>query len=303
MSCQTPAWRQSSTALLRSHEPHNLFSAALAHPNLHQAAVLVLKDAAAPSSITCILTKQQVVNGMLLYMKQHGQKASSISLEGSSTANSVTLRELPVPHRNLQRLSSLNLSRLSLHLSSSRSDDPGAEAAVGVLGGGVPLKQLKLDTCWLRDGLNGLTAALPRLHKLERLSLVNTIPYYSFRLSSAKWRFFDVPQRSPMLQHLTFLEIEGVGFPGGQDLQGLTGLQDLRLVSTPSQNPFDYDRMVDTIHASTLAGMHHLTRLQVNIQGPLKLGSSGFDAGALQRKTLLQHLHVSVRDTSWCECA
>lgn len=158
---------------------------------------------------------------------------------------------------------------------------------------------------------------------MEHLSLVNNRPTYGRDVYASSeyptertdpWDFLGLPalawglpalpawpgQRSFKyfkLRHLTYLEIEGVGFPGGQDscLQGLTGLQDLRLVSCPSQDRWG-NRVIDSIHASTLSGLQHLTRLQVDIQGPLKLGSGRFDARALQGKTLLQHLQVSVRN-------
>ena len=141
-----------------TEEPRSLFSAALAHPRLHQAAVLALKDTA-PSSIRVELCQRQDVKGMLLYMEQHGQNASSISLQGSSTANTVTLKELP--HSKLQGLSRLELSRMSLQLSNPRScryhwhsDATGLADAMGVLGGDVPLKQLKLASCTFLDDID-----------------------------------------------------------------------------------------------------------------------------------------------------
>jgi hypothetical protein len=205
-----------------------------------------LKDAA-PRSIRAVLQQQQDVKGILLYLEQHGQKASSISLDGSSTANTVTLKKLP--HCKLQGLTSLNLSRLSLQLSHPRScryqgssEATAFEDAVGVLAGDVPLKRLKLDYCTLLDGMDGLAAALSLLPKLEHLSLVNNTCTYRLYASSEypiersdPWDFWGLGPRSFRnfrLEHLTYLEIEGVGFPGdkGSCLQGLTGLQGLSAV-------------------------------------------------------------------------
>jgi hypothetical protein len=208
--------------------------------------------------------EQQQIDSVLLYLTHHGQHIDSIDLDGLH--NSAFLEQLP--HRKLQGLSSLICNRMRLLV----------QPWVGFQhesGGMAPLKKLQLDHCTLHGRQEGLAEALSLLPELQHLSFVGNS--------------FDGPgfapfpcSALPLLQEVTYLELACcvVLDPDGlHHLQVLTRLQDLRLVRL----------CVDTIQASMLSGLHHLTRLHVG-EG---IGSTSvFEPDALAGKTQLQHLEV-----------
>ena len=263
-------------AVLRccADDPRSLFSAARAHSRLHQAAVL------AASSISVVLTQQQQADSVLLYVTNHGQHVSSISLSrmppaddsAEDTGPTISLRELP---QSLHRLNTLHIRGLHVQL------QPG-DGFAGVLHAWMPLKQLQLDTCDLLDGKEGLAAALPLLPSLQHLSIGDTdgqaksIPFPSGILQ--------------VLQQLTYLELAACTLQDPDSLQPecmhvLTRLQDLRL---------DLWGAV-SVSASTLSGARQLTRLQ--LRGSMNAGMCcAFWAAVLAGRTQLRHLALQQCD-------
>jgi hypothetical protein len=153
-----------------TEEPRSRFSAALAHSKLHQAAVLALKDAA-PSSIEAVLDKQQEVKGMLLYMEQHGQNASSISLE-----------RLHYRAQVLSPLSELNgLREISLCPST------GMRSAQG-LGDACQLTGLRRLTLWTDSEASDVFRQLTQLKQLTWLEFGTRIRgNTSYPTTGAEW--------------------------------------------------------------------------------------------------------------------
>lgn len=173
-------------------DPHSLFSAARAHPTLHQASFLVLK------SINWRVSNQQQLERIRYYLCKRGQHVNNIILSGPHGEHTLTIRQFP-PNLKLQ---TLNLKQLRLQL------QPGV-ASQGVLRRAVApaLKQLCLERCMLLDGDEGLAAALVQLTGLEHLSLVN--------VSLSAWdQAWDAVQLHAGvvqgLQALTYLELAGV---------------------------------------------------------------------------------------------
>jgi hypothetical protein len=220
------------------HDPRSLFSAARAHSTLHHTAALAASSMEAQTS-------QRQVDSVLDYLTNHGQHIDSINLEGNGLPD---LQQLP--HSSLLRLSRLQFSWFRLQL------QPG-NGSHGLLGAGLPLKQLRLYKCRLSDGVVGLSAALALLPDMQHLSLSWNLDcsgdgdYISY-LSSA---LVLSPQ-------LTYLELTGgPAGPGGLQslqeltgLQGLTRLQDLLLDSLGAQ----------IIQASTLSGLQQVARLKLH---------------------------------------
>jgi hypothetical protein len=258
-------------AVLRccAEDPRSLFSAARAHSRLHQAAVL------AASSISVVLAQQQQADSVLLYLTNHGQQVSSISLSlmppaddsVDDTGPTISLLELP---QILQRLDTLQVRGLHVQL------QPG-DGFAGVLHAGMPLKQLQFDTCRLLDGEEGLAGALPLLPSLQHLCIGDTygqaksIPFPSSVLQE--------------LQQLTYLELAAckVQDPDSiQHMQALTRLQDLRLGLWSSVS----------IGASMLAASPQLTRLQLRGSPDVEM-CCRFEAAVLAGRTQLQHLALA----------
>ena len=260
-------------AVLRccADDPRSLFSAARAHSRLHQAAVL------ATSSISAVLKHQQQADSVLLYVTNHAQHVSSISLSlippaddsayDYDTSPTISLRELP---QSLHRLEALSVRGLHVQLQP-------AEGFVGVLHAGMPLKELQLDTCQLLDGEEGLAAALPLLPGLQHLSMADSdvdtaqcisVPF----LSSVLWE----------LQQLTYLELAACRLQDPdsiQHMQALTRLQDLRL---------DLWSAV-SVDASMLSASPQLTSLQLHGSQDEDM-CCRFEAAVLAGRTQLQYL-------------
>lgn len=131
----------------------SLFSAARAHPRLHQAAVLAL------SSITVDRVRQQQVDGLLQYLTMYGQHLNNVTV-ASDVVHLVTLRQLPP---NLQP-NSLDLTNFQLQL------QPGG-GAEGLVRPGLPLKRLRLFFNTLLDGAEGLAAALSAQPGLQHIAM------------------------------------------------------------------------------------------------------------------------------------
>jgi hypothetical protein len=255
-------------AVLRccAEDPRSLFNAARAHSRLHHLVQI------AASNISAVVPQQQQADNVLQYLAAYGQHIRSIGLASGhhkffDDPRSVKLHQLP--YSQLQELTGLKLEGLSVQL------QPGW-GFQGVLGVAVStcLRKLQLHSCTLRDGEEGLVAALALLPKLEHLSLVG--------ISSLKGVSFpsNVLQT---LQHLTYLETTS-GWLQDEDgiwpLQRLTRLQDLRLNCLG----------LCTIQASMLSGMARLTRLTVG-------GGCGWGAvvepGVLAGKPQLRHLELT----------
>ena len=257
-------------AVLRccADDPRSLFSAARAHSRLHQAAVL------AANSISVVLTQQQQADSVLLYLTNHGQQVSSISLSlippaddsAYDTGLTISLRELP---ESLHRLDTLLVRGLHVQL------QPG-DGFAGVLHAEMPLKQLQLDTCELIDREAGLAAALPLLPTLQHLSIADSDGHTA--------KYISVPFPSSVLQELqqlTYLELAACRLQDPdsvQHMQALTCLQDLRLDLLSAVN----------VTASTLSGAQQLTRLQLRGSEDARR-CCRFEGAVLAGRTLLLH--------------
>jgi hypothetical protein len=257
-------------AVLRccADDARSLFIVAQAHSKLRQAVAMTLRD------ISAVLKQYQHVISLQRYCTNHGQHIDSIDLQLGFDEQlvyqhePVTLNQLP--HSKLQGLTSLKFSMLHLHL------QPGAQGLLvfqGVIEAGIPLQQLHLDRCTLLDGEEGLAAALLLLPKLQHLSFTR-----NYSSTGADLRFPSSVLQA--LSQLTYLEIEHNPLQDPADLQqlqGLTRLQDLRLILGALN-----------IQASVLSGLQSLTRLQLH--GDCQYGE--LQPGALEGMTQLQHLEV-----------
>jgi hypothetical protein len=262
-----------------AEEQRSLLSAARAHSRLHKAAAVAL------SSVNANVRQQQQLDSVLLYLDRHGSHVNSLKLSQPLTMRwgrpfRFTLRHLP----STLQLQSLELSGWDLQLLSDNGSEGVLAAAVAA--GAPPLKQLQLDCCELLDGAEGLAAALLQLPALEHLCIFcNCIydcicdcdcNYYCNATATASFATGVLQQ----LQQLTYLELAGDCLQGpdeaSPDLQPLTALArlvDLRL------------RLEDTISASMLSSVCHLTRLVMD--------KGGFEPGALAGKPKLQHLELT----------
>jgi hypothetical protein len=249
-------------------DPVSLFSAARAHSRLHQAAVVAL------SSITVDVKQQQHVDRVLLYLEQHGRHVSSVHLQIQpfefQLYHKFTLRQLPA---NLQ-LTSLQLDCMLLQLQQGGGFQ-------GVLRPGLPLKQLRLQSCALLDDDQGLAAAwqaLLLLTGLEDLTISCHIHRGEVPFSTAEKLIAFPTSVLAKLQQLTCLVLSIKGTfqgpddtaPALQPLQGLTRLAALKLDCWESYS----------VTANMLSCQ--LTRLE--------LEASALQPDALAGKTQLQHL-------------
>ena len=254
-------------AVLRccADDNRSLFSAARAHSRLHQATVLAV------SSINATVLEQEQARSILEYLSNHGQHVDSIDLKGEGDRLWETVRLRQLPHNNLQKLSSLKISRWRLQLQPRRKHQ-------GVLWGGAPLTQLRLDNCLLLDKEpvgERLAAALSLLPDLQHLCFA--------RIWRSDMRGLCFPSSVlQQLQQLTYLELARNQLQNTDDmqhLQALPRLQDLRLGGVTNS----------TIRASWLSNLQHLTQLKVRGH------RFDFEPGALAGKTQLQHLDVQLQ--------
>jgi hypothetical protein len=220
--------------------------------------------------MSVLLQQQQQADSVVLYLTNHGQHVSSISISLMPSGDTISLRQLPL---NLRRLETLQVRGLHVQL------QPG-DGFPGVLHAGMPLKQLQFDTCRLLDGEEGLAAALLLLPSLQHLTIETPPPrdsVHSVRFPS------NVAQ---LLPQLTYLNLIGCArFQDCDSLQGLTGLQDLRLRLQPA----------GTVRASALSSSAQLTHLEVLGQVAANmLSSSCFEAALLAGRTQLQHLELKL---------
>jgi hypothetical protein len=253
-------------------DPRSLFSAARAHSRLQQAAAVA---ASSIKAVRAVVTEQQQADSVLLYLAHHGQHVDSISIEKPQGIKGwVRITELP--HEQLQGLSSLSCTGLALRLQPWNGSQ-------GVLGPGVPLKQLQLHRCRIQAAT--LAAALAMLPQLQYLRFTGNLP---LRPGGVLQFPCSVLQR---LQQLTYLELTPGGLQGHEDMQGydglqhhaadlhaLTGLQDLRLQYSGRQQ----------LPANVLSSLQHLTQLRV--QGCY--GRALLEPDALAGVTQLQHLEL-----------
>ena len=264
MLLQLPDYCLLSVLQFCADDPHSLFSAARAHSRLQQAAVL------AASSISVLLQQQEQADSVVLYLTNHGQHVSSISILLMPSGPTISMRQLPP---NLRKLATLQLRGVHVQL------QPG-DGFAGVLHAGMPLKQLQFDTCRLLDGEEGLAAALSLLPSLQHLStgpLLHLDSVHNVRLPS---------NFAQLLPQLTYLDLTACGrFQNCDSLHGLTNLQDLRLRLLPTAS----------ISASTFYGSEQLTRLELHGQVAADmLSSSCFEAALLAGRTQLQHLELKL---------
>jgi hypothetical protein len=176
-------------------DQRSLFSAARAHSRLHQAAVLALR------SITAVITQQQQVDGVLLYLSKHGQHVDSTQMEGPE-GRTVALRELPY---NVQ-LGSLQLSRVRVQLPPKH----GLEGVLGPAARVAGLKQLRLDSCDLpyihvTDNLAAALSLLPA--GLEHLSIRRLV-------TMGGWGVPFPMGMLQQLQQLTYFELADMWLKG-----------------------------------------------------------------------------------------
>jgi hypothetical protein len=250
--------------------PISLFSAARAHSRLHQTAVVAL------SSIIVDVKKQEQMDGVLLYLEQHGKHVGSVHLQvlRCELHHTLTLCKMPP---NLQ-LHSLQCDNLRLQL------QPSSDGFQGVLKPGLPLKQLRLHNCMLLDGAEVLAAAwqvLSLLTGLEDLSISCWVDMEEI--------YFPTAVIAP-LQHLTCLELcvggslQGAheAIPALQPLQELTRLAALKVDCWGSHS----------VTASILSQLCQLTRLE--LVDSYSSTSDVLAPAALAGKTQLQHLAVSL---------
>mgnify|MGYP001807073973 CR=1 FL=1 len=253
-------------------DQRSLFSAARAHSRLHQAAVLALR------SITAVITQQQQVDGVLLYLSKHGQHVDSTQMEGPE-GRTVALRALPY---NVQ-LGSLQLSRVRVQLPPKH----GLEGVLGPAARVAGLKQLRLDSCDLpyihvTDNLAAALSLLPA--GLEHLSIRRLV-------TMGGWGVPFPMGMLQQLQQLTYFELADMWLKGPdqeqqalQPLQALTRLADLRLVGLKARSTVERE-YTDKIFASMLSGTHNLTCLVLS-------GVVELQPGVLAGKTKLQRLEL-----------
>jgi hypothetical protein len=211
-----------------AEDQRSWFAAARAHSRLHQAAVLALR------SITAVITKQQQVDGVLLYLGRHSQHVDSMTVAHAGDGivpeaeeyrtEKFTLRQLPP-----NQLTKLQLKMMDLQLQPGR----GCEGVLGAAAKLAALKQLRIKHCSLVHDFHAprkevLAAALPLLPAgLEHLSIRCWVPGGCWVLHTG------VLQRLQQLTYLELVEIEVVApdeaTPVLQPVQALTRLVDLRL--------------------------------------------------------------------------
>lgn len=192
----------------------SFFSAARSHSRLHQAAMAALH------TVSAVVSQQQQADSMLLFLGKQGQQVDRLDLEQTG-ASIITVRQLPP---NL-RLGSLCLDRLHLQLQPA----DGFRGVLGAAEGIAALKQLQLRRCKLRDGNDGLAAALAQLPAgLEALC-------FAFVRGIGYWALLPTAALQRLLQ-LTSLQLARVLLQGAdeaspvlQPLQALTRLVDLQL--------------------------------------------------------------------------
>jgi hypothetical protein len=109
------------------------------------------------SSIKATVCNQQQADSVLQCPNNHGEHIDSIVLTAPELKSTVALQQLP--HNLLQGLTSLKFSKMSLQLQPK-------DGYQGVLGAGVPLKQLELEDCTFLGGSE--ESALLLLPKLKR---------------------------------------------------------------------------------------------------------------------------------------
>jgi hypothetical protein len=221
----------------------SIFSAARAHPRLHQAALLAI------TSITTVINCQQQASGLLVFLDtQHGQHIDSINLRAPWSPGAEPTFNLCQLPPGLQ-LGSLELSALVVQLQPRNGFQ-------GVLRPGVPFKKLCLTHCTLLDGTAGLAAALLSLPGLQHLSIEADVDADSNVLTAGA---FPAAVLSS-LQQLTYLNIDcqvtgkaGVEGPVMQHLGYLTRLVELRLcVWMPGEPAYVSSSMLSSLQCLTL---------------------------------------------------
>jgi hypothetical protein len=243
----------------------SLINAARAHSRLLQLAVQVLP------SIRVELKKQQQADSMVQYLVKHGQNIDSLEFWGAwPLEDTPSLQKMPP----LLHLTSLQLLGLRLQLR------PG-DGVQGVLGPAAaasapPLKQLKLESCELLDGQEGLAAALSLLPVLESLE----ISTHSMQDPCLR---FPTDVLTANLHQLTSLTLHGVTLQGPsqqvlEQWQGLSRLESLDL------KQHIYAPVRYTIPAALLQNAHHLTRMV--------LENFTYEPAVLDSKAKLQHLKI-----------
>ena len=251
--------------LQRCSDNRSLIIAARTHSRLHKAAVAALR------SINTVLPTQQQADGVLLYLRKHGQHVNSIALQKPGHHGEGEAVTLHCPPANLQ-LGSLQLTGLRLQLRWLQS----------VADWAVALKKLHLEDCRLvGSGADAaMTTALLQLSGLEHLSLCRVTPLYGYILPAAIFQ---------QLQQLTSLELAEIWFSSEngsdgddvalQPLEAATQLLDLRL-TPPGGSLLD----PKTITTTTLSGTQRLTWLD--------LSHCNRQPDTLAGRTQLQHLHL-----------
>ena len=263
-----------------AEDHRSLFAAARAHSRLHQAAVLALR------SITAVITKQQQVDGVLLYLGTHSEHVDSMTVAHAGDGivpeaeeyrtEKFTLRQLPP-----NQLTKLQLKMMDLQLQPGR----GCEGVLGAAAKLAALKQLRIKHCSLVHDFHAprkeaLAAALPLLPAgLEHLKIRCWVPGGCWVLHTG------VLQRLQQLTYLELVEIEVVApdeaTPVLQPVQALTRLVDLRLGHLDTG-----DTMVWRYKATKelLKDMYLLTRLDFE--------DMEAEPDVLTGKTRLQHLSL-----------
>lgn len=174
------------------------------------------------------------------------------------------------------KLRSLEVAGLPVRLTSG-----GGYA--GVLQSPQHLTKLRMKDCLVLDGEAGLQAALSLLPNLQHVSF--DWAYAQNRLVNSTISFNPVVLED--MRQLTFLDVSGMGFkavsasdaPIVQPLEHLTNLHCLQLSTS--------DLRSHSIRASMVAGMHQLSRLDLDFQFIVEP-----DALACLRR--VQHLRVCI---------
>jgi hypothetical protein len=249
-------------------DQRSVLSAARAHSRLHQAAVLALH------SITAVITRQEQVDSVVLYLSNHGQHVRSASLKRTEEAEYAKLRQLPP---GLQ-LDTLQFEGMHLRLHPGN----GCRGVLGAAADIAALKQLRIHGCAFLTSVkyDGTTMVPPEELAAALQQLPAGLEHLSLRTPSMVHQHLPtgVLQR---LQQLSYLELAGFTLQAPsqvasalQPLEALTALVDLRL-SCQGRN---------LVAANMLSGTPHLTRLE--------LRSCRVEPGVLAGKTRLQHLEI-----------
>jgi hypothetical protein len=155
------AMLQCCTSDLRS-----LFSAARAHPRLHQAAAVALSSISVDS-----VTQQQQVDGLLRYLTAHAEHVNYLKVGPPHPPHHIDLNLAWDPTTLCQLPSSLKLRSLKLTYMNVQLQ-PG-DGSQGLLRPGLALTRLQLSFCMLLDREEGLIAALSQLPGLQHLSITH----------------------------------------------------------------------------------------------------------------------------------